>query len=374
LAATVVIAIAKYATPLSPRETQMRKQSSAKIEIPKSEPYGKVEADERLFEFGTMQVGTDAERVFTMKNIGDGPLEFQLGTPTCQCTRVEAVKVGRDVFSDGKGVLAPGESVNILIRWTMKERAIQFRHGVSVFTSDPDWRSVDFAVTGNVNTAFLFTPYPKFDLGEMSQSAPTKGEGVLSSQIFDEFTVSEVADGGKTNVSWELLNPEVVKKNDWKGGYKVFVEAGPDVPLGVFSEFIKLKAAHGDVTQEFEIRVVGHRAGPIEIRGAGFNPTNSRLAIANFPANEGKSVDLLLIVKGMDEDLQLMGVEAPDRFRFNLTNGQMLGKSRSYKLLVEIVPAPMANHRGPDADSVTLRFNHPESPVYTMLIDYATTK
>lgn len=386
------------------------------LPLPKSGPHGKAEVDEETFKFGTRLVGSNDQHTFTLKNIGEGPLDFKLGKATCQCTGVEISKAGGDAIPDGVGTLAPGESLHILIKWKMVSIMDMFRHGAPVYTTDPDRRTIQFYVTGSVDSPFHIMPDGPWNLGEMSLTEPSKAEGIITSTVYDEFTLSEEPrENAKVTVTWEPLKLEELRSNEVKhdhpeaekseeppartkkSGYKIKVAAGPNVPVGTFRESIKLKVvavnkefggstvvadskAVGDSYEQIvEFSVTGLRSGPIAIRGVpggGFNPNSNRLVFPDFPAATGKTLKMTVFIKGMDEDLVLKSVEPENtRFKVNLHPAdKTLGKSKSYVLEVEIPPGPVGRHRAEGAEEITLRLNHPESPDFKMILDYNATR
>jgi hypothetical protein len=367
------------------------------VPLPASGPYGKAEAPETEFDFGMKIVHPEKqhEHVFTVKNIGEGKLDFKLGEPTCQCTKVEIqLPDGKLVMAKTKadmadektaaipdsGTLMPGETMNVLIRWITKMKMDKFRHGVKIFTNDPDMRTIDLAVVGTVDAPIVMRPEGTWELGEMLQREPSKAEGHVYTKVFNEFELTEEPrEKPLVRVTLEALDPKTLAEHNIKSGYLVKIEAGPDVPVGMLRESVKLKAKADDDEYIVEFSVTGHRGGPIEVRGvkggAGFNAAANRLNFLEFPAAQGKTVSLTMFAKNFDSELLLNGVEPADtRFQVKLEKGDMLGKSQSYQLKVTIPPGPVERHRGLDAEKIHLKFNHPEAPDFELLLDYNATR
>lgn len=347
------------------------------LPMPKSGPFGKVEIEETEFDFGVKQVGSKDEHVFKIKNVGEGPLNFKLGKPTCQCTIGEITTESGEPRKEGP--LGPGEVVSILVKWDMKAENEKFRQAVPVFTTDPEKRRMDLAITGVIDSPIHISPVGFWDLGEMSHTEPTKGEGYVYSSVLDEFTLTEVPrDNAAVKVTILPADPEVIHTKGGKSGYRVAVEVGPNVPIGMLRESVKVKAVSGetDVTREFT--VAARRSGPIDVRGpvgAGFNVTTNRLIFMDFPAAKGKSAKLTLFVKGMSENLVLQGIEPADTpLKITLSEPKALGNSKSYQLEVEIPPGPPGKHRDDKSTQVVLKLNHPEAPDFRLLVDYNATR
>ena len=349
----------------------MPKPESLLLPMPKSGPFGKAEIDEMEYQFGTKQVGASDEHTFTIKNAGEGPLEFKLGKPTCQCTLGEVTK---------EGPLAPGESVSILVKWNMKSEMEKFRQMVPVYTTDPERRTIELSVTGVVDSPIHLIPEGYWDVGNILHTQPTTGNGVVVSTVLDAFELTEIPrENSRVKLTIEPMGPEILKEKSFKSGYRVTVEVPPDVPVGMFRESIKLKVIADGTEVIREVSVTGKRTGPIDVRGnvgAGFNTTSNRLIFSDFPATAGKTAKLTFYVKGMTEDLALKAIEpadAPFKIRF-LDAVTAVGNSKGFPLEVVIPPGPPGKHREDDAVVVVLKLNHPEVPDFKLLIDYNATR
>ena len=375
----LVAYLGRSATHAKPHTTP-ESRAAAEVDdlpMPKSGPYGKVEIDEIEHDFGVKQVGSKDEHIFKIKNVGEGPLNFKLGKPTCQCTIGEITTESGEPRKEGP--LAPNETVNILVKWDMKAENEKFRQAVPVYTTDPEKRHVDLSITGVIDSPIHLVPGVFWNLGDMSHIEPTKGEGFVLSSVLEAFTLTEEPrDNPQVKVTIEPGNPEVLYTKNAKSGYRIAVEVGPNVPIGTFSETINLKAVAGENEILRSFTVSARRSGPIDVRGnigAGFNVTSNRLVFAPFPASKGKTAKLTLFVKGMDADLMLQGLEPADTpFKVTLSPPRILGKTKSYELEVEIPPGPVGKHSEADATPLVLKLNHPEATDFKLLIDYNATR
>ena len=344
------------------------------LPVPDSGPLGQAEVSEREFKFGTKNVGDTDEHVFTIKNVGKGTLEFKMGKPTCQCTVGEITRDGGEVIQEGP--LAPGESINILVKWVMKTQMEHFRQVVPVITTDPDQRTIELVIVGAVDQPLHLSPEGMWDFGDMSTTQPSIAEGYVGSAVLDAFTLSEEPrDNSRVKVTWEPAESEKLARYQAKSGYLIKVEVGPDVPIGLFREAIRLKATASTGDMFVDFIVGGRRSGPIEIRGvvgANFNVESNRLLFGEFPASSGKKAKLTFIVKDLDEELVLKSVEPAEshvKFKFPET-GKVFGKSKSYQVEIEIPPGPPAKRREANAEVLNLKFNHPAAPDLKLTIDY----
>jgi len=352
------------------------------IPLPKSGPFGKAEVAESEFNFGVKNVGDKDQHTFSIKNVGEGVLRFEMGKPTCQCTLGAITKDGEEV--DGSGELAPGESIDIQVEWVMKNQMEKFRQVVPIMTDDPDQRKIELAITGMVDQAIRIFPEGIWDLGEMSLTEPSKAEGYVGSKSLTGFTIEEMPrDIPQVKVTWEPADEATLAPHQAKSGYKINVQVGPNVPAGRFRETVRLHIIPSDNDQANDelfvnFAVVGRRSGPIEIRGvngANFSVDFNRLLFGEFPASRGKKAKVTFIVKNFEEELVLQSVEPSDtRIKFTFPEkGKVFGKAKSYQAEIEIPPGPAAKRRNDEAEVLKLKFNHPEAPEFNLSIDYHAT-
>ena len=382
---------------------------------PKHGPFGKVEVPEVEFNFGLRKTGSKDEHTFLVKNVGEGVLDLKMGKPTCQCT------VGEITTNDGNTLsgpfkigeqirLKPNESANILVKWVMKTDTPKFRQSVPIVTTDPDQREVNLVVTGVVNHPIQVLPGYQWELGEMSATEPSKAEGLIYSGLFDEFTLTEEPRSNafakvtlKPTTFEEVAKPESEQKDlpdvpkvsladaqvEFKSGYRVFVEVDPKVPVGLYREIIQFKVVgkqkkeDGSYLEDAEpsdevvsITLAGRRPGPIEMRGTDdptvkLNIVSNRVVMGTFPADKGKKVTVTLFSKGMDQDLEMASYETKSSIQVKFLGvGKVLGKTKSYLVEFEIPPGPPKREVENSAAEINLKFNHPASPDFKVLVDY----
>lgn len=344
------------------------------LPMPASGPLGKIEVSELQFNFGTKSVGDKDQHTFTIKNIGDGPLEFKLGKPTCQCT---VGKITKENGEEGvEGPIAPGETVNILVEWVMKSQTENFRQSVPIFTTDPDRRKIELVINGSVDQGVHVMPEGLWDLGDISPSSPAKGEGYIASKVLKAFTITELPrENSRVKVTWEPADLTLLKQYSAQSGYLVKVEVPQNIPVGQLREVIKFKVESEQGETSAEFMVGARRSGPIEVRGvqgASYNIQTNRLFLGEFPAATGKKVNLTFMVRDFEENLVLKGV-SPAETRVKVTfpsEGKIFGKSKSYQVQIEVPPGPAAKHRDAEGEVLELQFNHPDAPDLKLTVDY----
>ena len=375
-ALSLVVWLGRYGGQTSPKVADKKAAAPTVDDLPMPEkgPFGKAEVSETEYDFGVKHVGEEDKHVFTIKNVGEGPLEFKLGKPTCQCTVGEITRPSGEVTTEGP--IAPGDSINILVKWVMKARTDKFRQTVPVFTTDPEHRKIELAVSGAVDIPIHITPDGPWEMGLLSSTEPSKAEGYFTSRVIEQFTIKQApSENGRVKVSWEPIEPADLVKHGVKAGYRLKVELGPDIPIGPYREMVQLVAVTPDEEIPVELSVGARRAGPIEVRGvvgANFNIESNRIFFGEFPAASGKKAKVTFIVRDFDEDLVLKSVEPADtrvKIVFPPT-GKNIGKSKSYQVEIEIPPGPPARHREVAGEVLQLKFNHPTAPDLKLVVDY----
>ncbi|MFI4874394.1 MAG: DUF1573 domain-containing protein, partial [Blastopirellula sp. JB062] len=99
-----------------------------------SEPQPKVEVERTEYNFGSMERFEKSSHTFTIRNVGDAPLQLEVGDSSCSCTLAGLEEAG----------VAPGEETHIKLEWTLKFKEGPFRQSATILTNDPNRREVQF--------------------------------------------------------------------------------------------------------------------------------------------------------------------------------------------------------------------------------------
>jgi hypothetical protein len=126
-------------------------------------PTPRIEVSPDNFDFGEVWQGTEAKRVFTIKNTGDAPLTIAARS-SCGCT----------VATRPKSPLAAGESTEFSITYDTKRRG-RANKKVTLTTNDPQNQRVTIAVQGVVKELFNMEPQSRITFsGLMRDSKETE--------------------------------------------------------------------------------------------------------------------------------------------------------------------------------------------------------
>jgi len=211
-----------------------------------SPPEPTVAVQGQVFDFGTVDRGTQVEHTFTLRNAGGEMLLVDHVKSSCGCT--VGVVSGREV--------APGEDTFVAVHLDTARLAGRTTKVVTVYTNDPANPAVGLTLTGQVLSDLVATPTPLY-LGKVR-----RGEGIRR-----EITVVSGRPGGTyAVVDVEHSNPELhasLEPLDG-GGQRVVVELDRDVPLGRFSDQLKLRTT-SPTEPEMTIPVFGSVEGDVVV-------------------------------------------------------------------------------------------------------------
>jgi hypothetical protein len=327
-------------------------------------PYGKAVIEEVAHNFGMALLGSKGSHVFTIKNEGEGPLRVKTGTTSCsQCT---LGSVSRE------GDILPGESVEVEVKWEIKSSNESFRQWAEVFTTDPDQKRIELSIIGHVDRPLRLTPEGGWVLGDLSPTVPTVVRGTLYSVVLDEVTIKKFeCSNPLVSVTWEPIPLDSFEVKSAKVAWSIIVSVATGAPIGPFRETVKLYTSNqGETPIEFQLG--GQRFGPIEFKGRGWNSESNSVILGEFPAEKGAKVKLNLYVRDLEGELEVQAIEQRfDSAKFHVSpTGRVLGKSKMYEVEIEIPPGRSALRRGPQAEKIHLKLNHPGASEFDFYVSY----
>lgn len=339
--------------------TSASTETSPEDERPKPSeqgPWPKAIFDETEYSFGSMQVGTEKEHEFIIRNEGDAELKLQAGQPTCKCTAFE--------LSDT--VVGPGDQTKLLVRWIGKFKDQNFSHGGPVYTNDPANPEIRFSVGGLVDAAVDLLPEETWHMGGMSGETSLKTDGYIISRVFEDLKVDNIeCDSPFIQTTVEKISSDELTEFKAVAGFKVLVTATSDLPPGLLETKLRFKLNRVEELVSVDLRA--SKPGPIRLLpmpGVTFSEASNGLMMGQFPASEGQKVSLLMLVnaEGMTEDLQLKTVDCNPSFASVSMEpmGSGSGETKRYKLTLEIPPGiPRTNRDASNPGRINIETNHP---------------
>ena len=328
-------------------------------------PLPRAVADELEHDFGSLKIGETGRHVFTIRNEGQGPLEIKTGRTTCKCT---LSRLSRDV-------VAPGESTEVELSWSIKEEKPEFQQQAEILTNDPDHKAIHFTVRGKVVFALVLTPTRIWTFPDLGDEKPVTVSGTLHSPLYDAFQIVSTSTGNPLfRIDTSPLDAAQLAELSAKSGYAVAVTVSPGMPVGEFQEtgLIRTDVEGGtDVPLDF----VGQRSGPISVFGPKWNVTGQYLGLGTLDPSKGVTASVSLFVRGGPDELQFLSVKSDPPGL-----GVTLEKDRNFKgeanrqryVLRFELPAglPRGARDGENPARINVTTNHPEAGSVVFRIHY----
>lgn len=141
----------------------------------------KIECDQPKYDFGTSLNDQTIEHVFTLRNAGDEELVIQNVQPSCGCTLAEL----------GDKNLAPGESTTVKARLDLTNRLGRQDKHISVFSNDPETRTLNLLISGDSISALRLDP-PVLAFNTIAPTGTVTKTFFVTSSLKEKFKVLDV--------------------------------------------------------------------------------------------------------------------------------------------------------------------------------------
>lgn len=347
-----------------PSENVINVESAAKLVVINGEDH----------DFGVMDRGDTREHTFFFRN--DGNKALTLGKPrtTCMCMLPDV----------GKGGIPPGETREVILRWTPKKHEIDFRQTATMTTSDPARGVVTLNVYGRVVPRSRSVP-ATVAVGNITASKERKTQTIIYGYQSDELVVShtrwlkpELADAFEVDFR-PATTEELERETNAKAALVCLLKIKSGMPLGAFNQrlMVDLKA---DKKVSLEIPIVGTVVGDLTISGRGYNEDERTLGFGPVKRDKGKKATLFLTAKGphcakVKPTIKL--VDPPDlAVSFDPPKSLKGGTSFMHICRVEIPEGcSFVNRLGSTVDNpparIVIETNHPEIPELEIFVRYA---
>ena len=312
--------------------------------------------------FGTMEKGATKAYGFVFKNVGTAPLTLEKGETSCKCT-----------LSDlPNGVLAPGESTEVMLKWTPKEYESQFSQTAEIHTNDPAQQIITLSVEGRVIESVRASP-SSLSLGSVPMNEATSADLQVFSYPEEPLEITEINWGTQELASYfsaevePLPETELKTDPDAKTGKLVKVHVKPGLPLGPINQKIRLTTNFPELPV-LEVPITITVTGDISIVGRGYVEDTNTLMLGRVRSEEGQVVKLNLLLKGPHRneiEVKLGEVNPSDVLKVTLGEKVPLKDGALYRQPLEITIAPgtrTANYISTKASEqglVVLETTHP---------------
>jgi hypothetical protein len=315
------------------------------------------------FRFGTMQHGDSMSHSFIFRNIGNGPLNLDMGHSTCKCT------VG-DLESS---VLQPGEQTDVTLTWHPVAAAFDFSQSATIHTNAADTPEVQLVIRGQVAGSFVIEP-SELALGDIAVTdSVTRKFHVFNylercKELKDfRWTDAKSADNIKLSVHQVELDPEKYPEHTKAYSvYEVDVTIEPGLRLGLLNSRITFSTDQGDKVGALEVPVTGRVAGDFTfVGGPSFDTRLNVLKFGTVESSQGATVGMSVVVQGDQRDqvaLEVVSITPSEALKVKVGEPKLVGERKYFPLEFEVPKgAPVTYYSGAnskDFGSVVLKTNH----------------
>jgi hypothetical protein len=276
--------------------------------LPTDENVPRVQVDEPIFQFGTMQRNTTKSHHFTVKNIGGAPLTLKVGPTSCKCTLGE-------VSGDA---IPPGGSTTVKLEWSALTGNGPFRQTATLITNDPLASNLELQIEGQITDATNVSP-PEFLFDKITIGESKSAEVFVMGMIEDELSVSEPkfadpATSEQFDVKIEPAEITALPNPAAKAGVRITVTAKPGLPIGRVYQTLSVRTNLADA-EKLEIPLIGRVVGDISVHGLDWNEELGVLSLGKVKSSTGRRARVNIVVRGAganDVQLEVVSSDPPE--------------------------------------------------------------
>lgn len=340
-------------------------------------PRPRAEADTTLHAFGSVGTGAKGSHVFTIRNVGDGPLTLTPGASSCSCTIGE---IGGATGSgpEARAVVPPGGSAPVTVQWTGKGPGGPFRQQVTILTDDPRRPEIPLVVEGTVVPTWKAVPEALVLPGITVGGGARGGVTVFTFGTTSPTVTSATIDGDDAARLFGVTTEPapaaaVAAESGATGGFRVDVEVRPGLPLGRLRRMITVTFdMEGEVVAE--IPLDGDVGGDLVLAGPGWDTGRQALMLGTVSGKAGLTTQLFITAKGPHAAAVRPVVRAtvPGSLAVRVGEPRPVGSGGSLRIPLEIAIAPgsgpvnhLCSESGPPG-KIELDTGHPDLPSLTI--------
>ncbi len=336
-----VIAGAAYLLTLS--EWEQPRQQDPLAKASKKQSGAQLRVDETSYNFGTMDQEQKGQHTFKIENVGQDRLAIRLAGASCGCSSVrlkEIEWVGKEQkeMPSTLAYLEPGEQADMVIGWETDHQLGPFSMSVTLNTSDPTNREVKFQIEGQIVPQVELSEH-RLVINEARNDRETTATFYVYSKVRDDLEVKRVGSSNPLiSVKFKPMEPDLMKKLEYKSGYIGEVHISPGMPLGPFQERLTF-ATNIPTRPELTLDLVGR------VRGVVHMIPWERLDFKIVRVSEGATLKLFIKISGDKEVTPKVTKVEPQFLDVQLKKTKT---SRNRFQLIAAVPkgSPGGNFRG----------------------------
>lgn len=186
--------------------------------------------------FGVMKIGEKGKHLFTIRNAGTAPMTLRLGASTCKCT----------FGTLNSDLLAPGESTEVALEWTVNAASGFFEQTAEIITNDPSQVALRLKVYGDVVEQLRMIP-KEISLGENAAGEPINAEAKCFSYFPTPIEPIDAKISGASlkdvhQITIEEFDPaEDSEYSNAEQAFRLKIHVDPNVRQGLISQNLMLR-------------------------------------------------------------------------------------------------------------------------------------
>ena len=331
-----------------------------------------------VFDFGTMDQGSEGNHDFLIRNIGNAPLGLTMLETTCKCTA--AATGGKKMEKGDTHQIPPGGSFKLNLTWQIKVNEPNFSQSAEFKTTDPRREIIRLLIQGKTVQA-IEAEEPELRFTNVSANEPAVAEMNLYAYreqelkiVKHEWAATEFQD--LFQASFLPLPQEEAVKHGCRGGLRLRVTLQPGLPLGRTRQAITLTSNYEGI-EPLKIPVNIMVVGDLTLLGPKVIPNTTTVSLGPVEQKTGISHTIYLLIKGPHREstsVQVARVE-PDQW-LKVSLGEPLTDSPKVKRIpikIEIPPgAPLVNFLDDDGKTgrIYLKTTHPQIKLINISVPF----
>ena len=283
-----------------------------------------IEIDAPTHDFGTLPQMESVEHTFTIKNVGQQPLDILEVNPSCTCEKVELKE--RTIPSGGQ--------TSLDVHYRGSTNSGKTRVAVYLKTNDPDEPEVVVSLFGIING--IATIYPgHFNLGDIGQE-----ESIRKSFVIYPRTYGHKLKVKSVTASSPLIKPKLQKVKDKDILARVNFEISR-LPLGPFRETITV-TTDAEKYSEIHVGIEGTVVGELLLEPnqffMGFLQIDKPIRRTVTVENRGKAdLEILKVEKSLPfVEVKIVAVETGKKYQIEATCTPTAASPKSIRDVIEI--------------------------------------
>jgi hypothetical protein len=322
-------------------------------------PFPKLAIQERVYQFGTMEVNEERKHAFRVENRGESPLLISRGPTQCKCT----------ISSLSQRSIPPGGFAEVELRWKPLEFEEAFHKTAMIWTNDPEAPEIDFVIAGHVVPKVELLPL-SWNAGEVTDEHGGTAVAKIGSPLDANLKIASIQpDDPNLKVTYRPLAKPELSRAGWSSGFELTAAVGKEIPWGRYRSHARIRTTL-EPDRPIDVDVSAVRTGalrflpPVPIVGRGsWSSSKTLLNLGDCRHEQGSKIALPALISAMKGPFRLEGVESSLSFlKVSVEPDPTINTDgrQGIRFVLELPPgSPPLTCTASAPVRVTLKTNHP---------------